>query len=60
MSPLEETIQEVQALKRKGYETEEITAAALVMIAGAAVVMMTPRVEISDQPPGGGIIHDDS
>jgi hypothetical protein len=58
MSPLEETIQEVQALKRKGYDTEEITAAALVMIAGAAVVMMTPRVEISDQPPGG-IIHAD-
>ena len=46
MSPLEETIQEVQDLKREGYDIQEIEAAALIMIAGAAMVMMTPKVEI--------------
>ena len=50
MSPLEETIQEVQALQRKGYSIEEIHAAAMVMLAGAAVVLLQPQVIVPGEP----------
>ncbi len=52
MSPLEETIQEVQALVRKGYSIEEIHAAAMVMMAGAIVAMLTPQVIVPGEPHG--------
>ena len=54
MSPLEETIQEVQALKRKGYEVDEINAAAMVMLAGAALIMTTPTIIPQEPTVFGG------